>query len=153
MLLPTFVGSSAVGCLPRRWAAAALVLVTASLPGAGCAVNSTPTVLLAPVTGQAIVDWTIREAKDPLDCQTSGATTLQVSLEDFSGASPMTYEQDCAAFATTISRLIPDTYTGTVELLDASGNPLTTSVKLAPFNVTSGTTTTVAVDFPASSFF
>ncbi len=158
MLLPTlrtFVGSSAVACSPRRRGAAALALVTASLlvGVGGCAVNSTPPILLSPVTGQAIVDWTIREAKDPFDCQTSGATTLQVSLEDFSGASPMVYEQDCAAFATTISGLVPDTYTGTVELLDASGNALTTSVRLLPFSVSSGTTTTVAVDFPASSFF
>jgi hypothetical protein len=162
MLLPTLrrfwtlrtsERSSALAWLPRRRGAVALVPVTASLLVGGCAVNSTPPILLAPVTGQAIVDWTIREAKDPVDCQTSGAATLQVSLADFSGAAPMVYEQDCAAFATTISRLVPDTYTGTVELLDGSGNPLTTSVKLLPFSVTSGTTTTVAVDFPASSFF
>ena len=64
----------------------------------------------------------------------------------------MEYVQDCVAFATTISGLVPDTYTGTVELLDASGNARTTSVNLVPFGVVSGRTLTVAVDFPANSF-
>jgi hypothetical protein len=153
MILSTFEGCAAV-CSPRWWGAAALV--TASLLAVslgGCAVNSTPPVLVTVATGTVIVDWTIRGAKAPGDCQASGATTIHVSLADYSGSPPMEYVQDCAAFATTISGLAPNSFTGTVELLDASGNPRTTSVNLVPFQVASGTVTTVAVDFPANSFF
>jgi hypothetical protein len=144
----TFEGGSAAR-FARRWAP--LALATASLLVAGCAVSAPP-VIVTPANGAVIVDWTIRGAKDPGDCQASGATTLHVSLADSSGALAMEYVQDCVAFATTISGLVPDTYTGTVELLDASGNARTTSVNLVPFGVVSGRTLTVAVDFPANSF-
>jgi hypothetical protein len=145
-------GAAPAAGLHRRWRAAALLV--ASLLVSACAVNGEPPVLVAtPLTGQVIVDWTIRGAKDAADCQASGATTIHVSLADYSGLPAMEYVQDCAAFAITIDGVAPDTYAGTVELLDASGNPRTTSVNLAPFTVTSATTITVAVDFPANSFF
>ncbi len=75
-----------------------------------------------------------------------------MALADSSGRLPMEYLQDCAAFATTNAGLFPDLYTGTVELLDASGNILPLAVNLAPFNVVGDVTTTIGVDFPANSF-
>jgi hypothetical protein len=120
---------------------------------AGCTVNGAPPPPIVITSGAVIIDWTIRGAKDTNDCQDSGATTLHVALADSSGALPTEYVQSCTAFATTISNLVPDTYTGTVELLDASGNARTTSVNLAPFDVIGGRTVTVGVDFPANSFF
>jgi hypothetical protein len=117
-------------------------------------VQTTPVpAVVVGTNGAIVVDWTIRGGKDPADCTLSGATTLHVSLANSSGALPMEYVQDCASFATTITGLVPDSYTGTVELLDASGTARTTSVALAPFGVFSNRTITVAVDFPASSFF
>jgi hypothetical protein len=65
----------------------------------------------------------------------------------------MEYEQDCAAFTTTIGGLVPDMYTGTVQLTGSAGNALTTAVALVPFRVLPDQTVTVPVDFPASSFF
>lgn len=144
-------GAGAAACPLRRWRAAPLLL--ASLLLGACAVNSTPPILVSPLNGQVIVDWTIRGAKEAADCQAAGATRIRVSLADYSGLPPTEYVQDCAAFATTIDGLAPDTYAGTAELVDASGNRRTTSVNLAPFTVASATTTTVAVDFPANSFF
>jgi hypothetical protein len=131
----------------RASAVSAVVLVTA------CTVNGAPPPPIVITSGAVIVDWTIRGNKDPSDCQDSGATTLHVALFDSSGALPTEYVQSCTAFATTISNLVPDTYGGTVELLDASGSPRTTSVTLAPFDVIGGRTVTVGVDFPANSFF
>jgi hypothetical protein len=146
----TFEGLAAAFS-PRRWEMPALA--TAVALQAGCTINTSAPVIVASGKGAVIVDWTLRGADDPDDCQVSGATTLHVSLSDSSGALPMEYVQDCAAFATTIGDLVPDVYTGTVELLDSSGNPRTTSVNLVPFRVISDTTITLAVDFPASSFF
>lgn len=124
-----------------------------ALLASACTVQTTPPILVSQAPGAVVVDWTIRGSKDVGDCQVSGATTIHVALADSSGRLPMEYLQDCAAFATTIGGLVPDLYTGTVELLDASGNARTTSVNLAPFNVVANTTTTLGVDFPANSFF
>jgi hypothetical protein len=104
-------------------------------------------------SGAAVMDWTIDETKDPGRCQISGATTFHVALYDSAGRFTGEFVQDCAAFATTIGGLGADTYTGNAELLDASGRPRTTSVSLAPFSVLASASVTVAVDFPASSFF
>ena len=124
-----------------RWGAfAPLILASA------CSSNTT----YVAATGAVILDWTVREAKLPNDCVASGATTLHVTLTYPGGSAE--YVQDCTAFATTIGDLVPDTYAGTVELLDAGGAPRTTSVALQPFAVYAGTTVTVAVDFPADSF-
>jgi hypothetical protein len=135
----------------QGWTALAVTVV--SLAGAGCTVNGAPPPPIAIASGAVIVDWTVDGDKNPNDCQDSGATTIHIALADSSGALPMEYVQSCTAFATTITGLIPDTYTGTVELLDASGNARTTSVSLAPFDVFGGRTVTAAVDFPANSFF
>jgi hypothetical protein len=100
-----------------------------------------------------VVDWTIHGDKNPADCQASGATTLHVALTGSGGGAPMEYVQQCAAFATTITGLLPDRYAGSVELLDGSGAARTTSVNLVPFVVPVAQTVVVAVDFPANSFF
>jgi hypothetical protein len=137
----------------QAWTAAlgCAALVSAVVLASGCSTTASP--VLVVTTGAVIVDWTIRGNKDPTDCLNSGATTIHIALADSSGALPMEFVQSCTAFATTITGLIPDTYTGTVELLDASGTARTTSVNLVPFNVFGGRTVAIAVDFPANSFF
>jgi hypothetical protein len=98
------------------------------------------------------LDWTIQGTKDPAQCTAFGATTFNVALYNGAGGQGQ-WTQDCAAFATTISGLAADTYTGNANLLDATDAPRTTTVSLAPFAVIGGTTVTVAVDFPGRSFF
>jgi len=134
-----------MGWFVRRGALAPLVLLFVA--GAG-ACSSNTAIYVA--SGSVIVDWTVLEAKIPSDCTTSGATTLHVTLTNSGGSAE--YVQDCTAFATTISGLVPDTYAGAVQLLDAVGAPRTTSVVLQPFDVFAGQTSTIAVDFPADSF-
>jgi hypothetical protein len=124
--------------------AVALVAVT-------CACNSSNPP--APLPGSVVLDWTIDGTKDPARCDASGAVTLQVSLVAAGSAVGGNFAQACAAFATTIDNLEPDNYTGSARLLDSAGNPRTTSVTLAPFDVIGNDTVTVAIDFPASSFF
>ena len=144
MTYRTFEGRLAAKS-PWRWRT--IALATAPLLLGGCSLNSPS------AHGALIVDWTLRGGKDPRDCQAVGAKTLHVSLSDSSGVLPMEYVQDCASFATTIGGLVPDMYTGTVELTGATGNALTTMVALAPFRILPDQTVTVPVDFPANSFF
>jgi hypothetical protein len=103
--------------------------------------------------GTAIMDWTIDGAKDPARCQSTSAATFHVALYGSGGVFAGEFVQDCADFATTVGGLFPDTYTGTADLLDSSGNARTTSVQLQPFAVESDVTVTVALDFPSNSFF
>jgi len=130
-----------MGWFVRRGALAPLLFAAA------CSSNTATYVVPA---GAVIVDWTVFEAQIPSDCTTSGATTLHVTLTNSGGSAE--YVQECTAFATTIDGLVPDTYAGAVQLLDALGAPRTTSVVLQPFGVFAGETSTVAVDFPADSF-
>ena len=104
-------------------------------------------------TGTAIMDWTVQGTKDPATCQSTSAATFHVALYGSGGLFAGEYVQDCSAFATTIGGLVPDTYTGTADLLDSSGRPRTTAVNLQPFSVIEATTVAVALDFPANSFF
>ncbi len=99
------------------------------------------------------MDWTIDGTKDPGLCARTGAATFHVSLFNSAGGFAGEFVQDCTAFATTIFGLLDDTYTGQADLLDAGGAPRTTMINIAPFDVFGGTTTTVALDFPANSFF
>jgi hypothetical protein len=125
-----------------------LALALLALSGA-CGSSNPP----APLPGRVLLDWTIDGTKDPARCAASGAATLQVSLVATSGAVAGNFVQDCAAFATTIDNVVPDNYTGSARLLDPAGNPRTTSVSLAPFDVIGNDTVTIAIDFPANSFF
>jgi hypothetical protein len=142
---------SGVSMTTWTWGKSCVLLAAGALTqGCSASVAVTPP---PPGAGTAILDWTINETKDPGECAANGAATFRVSLVGSAGASAGTFLQDCTAFATTIDGLLPDTYTGSANLLDTGGGPRTTSVSLAPFGVIGGTTVTVAVDFPQSSFF
>jgi hypothetical protein len=119
----------------------------------GCTASASVGPPAGPVvaTGSAIMDWTIEGGKDPAACQAAGAASFHVALIGSAGAAG-DFVQSCTAFATTVDGLAPDTYTGHADLLDANGNPRTTSVTLAPFDVVGTTTVTVALDFPLASF-
>jgi hypothetical protein len=99
------------------------------------------------------MDWTIDGSKDPAECVATGAATFNVSLYDSVGGFSGQWAQECTAFATTISGLVPDTYTGQANLLDSAGTPRTTTVRFAPFAVVAGVAATVPIDFPVTSFF
>ena len=98
------------------------------------------------------MDWTIDGTRDPAECQATGASTFNVTLFTSTGATAGQWQQGCTTFATTVDGLFPDTYTGRANLLDSGGNPRTTEVSLAPFDVVEGTAVTVPMDFPVNSF-
>ena len=120
---------------------------------AGCTASVEAAPPPPPPLGTVILDWTINGSKDPAECTATGAATFNVSLYNSTGALEGQWVQACSAFATTITGIVPDTYTGQANLLDAAGTPRTTTVGLAPFAVVAGLTATVPIDFPASSFF
>ena len=76
----------------------------------------------------------------------------RIEVTTSGGASAGTFAQACGAFATTIT-LLPGFYSATAELVDANGNPRTTSVPIAQFTIDSGIDFVAPIDFPASSFF
>jgi hypothetical protein len=121
--------------------------------GCGTSAGAPP----APGIGIAVVDWTVGGSRDPAAC---GSMAVHVSLTDAAGAFVGEWAQECTAFAATLeatvegtySGLVEGTYTGQAVLLDATGNPRTTRVPMAPFVVVGGAAVVVAVDFPTTSF-
>lgn len=130
-------------------------LILAAL-AAGCGGTSAPAPP-APGIGTAVVDWTVGGSRDPAAC---GAMTVHVSLIDAAGGFVGEWAQECTAFEATLdatvegtySGLVEGTYTGQAVLLDATGNPRTARIALAPFVVVGGAAVVVAVDFPTTSF-
>ncbi len=132
----------------KAWTVLALAATTSA-----CSVSAGPPPPPAANVGTAVMDWTVNESKDPASCNATGAATFHVSLTNSAGGFAGEWVQDCTAFATTIDGLLEDTYTGQADMLDANGQPRTTMVSLAPFQVVGGASVTVAVDFPANSFY
>jgi hypothetical protein len=143
---------SLAGVVGKAAARGAPAWVLLALLAPGCMVTTESAPPPPPPTGDAVVDWTVAESKDPQNCNAFGAATLHVALYDTTGAFAGSYYQDCTAMATTIAGLAPDSYTGHAELLDAAGNARTTSISLIPFDILAYATSQVALDFPASSF-
>ena len=140
----------AVANVRQMGALLAAAAAVAALAGCTATVSAAPAP--PPSSGSAIMDWTIDGTRDPAECQATGASTFNVTLFSSTGATAGQWVQDCTAFATTIPGLFPDTYTGRANLVDPGGNPRTTAVPLAPFDVVEGTTVTVPMDFPINSF-
>ena len=103
-------------------------------------------------SGTLVLDWTIDGTVDPNRCVATGAAVIRIFVTFDNGASAGTFEQDCVAFATSIS-LAPGRYTGGAFLVDVAGNPRTTTVPLDAFDIVGNDELRVPVDFPASSFF
>lgn len=102
--------------------------------------------------GALVVDWTIDGVKDPAQCYQGDADVIDIAVLTPSGAPLGEYQQDCAAFATSIE-LRAGSYAADAVLLDPTGRDRTTVVQLEPFRIYGGEELVVYVDFPASSFY
>lgn len=100
--------------------------------------------------GSLVVDWTIEGSKDPGACADFGADRIDVVVETWDGALVGEYQEDCAAFATSIPLFVGD-YRSSAALIDVSGAQLTTDVA-ERFTIFEAETHVSAVDFPADSF-
>src|SRR5690242_4855902 len=94
---------------------ACLALVTSM----GCGGTET-TVVQSPSDGTLTLDWTINGTHDPAQCNQGAVATIDITVDTIDGASAGEFQQDCGAFATTIT-LPPGSYTASAVLLDASG--------------------------------
>jgi hypothetical protein len=101
--------------------------------------------------GELVVDWTIDGTKDPAQCAQGDVDVVDIILLTPGGAPLGEYQQDCAAFATSI-RLDEGDYAADVVLLDPSGAERTTRISVRPFSIYGGDQLDIPVDFPASSF-
>lgn len=126
---------------------------------AGCTVQSndpTPVVVTndptVPAQGTLTMEWTISGSTDPSRCNQSVVNSFQITIEFENGASAGTYQQACGTFATSIP-LAAGRYRAQAELVDAAGQPRTTSIDVVPFTIVGGDELHVPVDFPADSFF
>lgn len=102
--------------------------------------------------GTLVVDWTIDGLKDPAQCNQGDVGSIDIAVLTPDGSQLAEYEQDCAAFATSID-LVAGDYAVDAVLLDPSGQDRTTTVRLRPFTIYGGDQLVIPVDFPASSFY
>jgi hypothetical protein len=132
----------------RSLVAASFLVLTA-----GCTVTATtePDVVFVD-DGTFTIDWSIDEAQDPFVCSDFDADAIEVTIYDHGSAVGTAYDDICEDFVLTVS-LEPGTYDATAVLLDVNGDPITTTIDIAPFDVFSDTDFSVSVDFPPDSFF
>lgn len=138
------------------------LLVPVALVTAACTVTTTDPVptydptLPGPgpyaTNGTLRVDWTINGNADAFACNQSGVSVIEIMISIGTGTVPAIYQQDCRAFATSIT-LAPGTYSGSAQLLDGASRPRTTNVDLLPFTIRPNEELRIPVDFPAVSFF
>jgi hypothetical protein len=102
--------------------------------------------------GTLVVDWTISNTTDPARCNESNADSIEVTVNDLNGDNIGTFEQDCSAFAESIS-LQPGDYTASAVLVDANGKARTTAVPINRFTIFGADELDIPIDFPADSFF
>jgi hypothetical protein len=104
------------------------------------------------VAGSLTLRWTVDEVNDPNVCIMGNAATLDVVLTTSDGQFVGEFAAACTSFATTISSLVADDYTGTAQLLDSGGRARTTVINLRPFTILENSNLIVDLDFPADSF-
>lgn len=127
----------------------------AALAGSGCIVETNdggPPPIVVADSGALVVDWTIDGTKRVDECDSSGSSTIDVTVTTTSGAFAGEYQQACSAFATTIT-LAPGRYTAEAVLLDSVGRQRTTAVRLRPFEILGDDQLSIPIEFPASSFY
>lgn len=100
--------------------------------------------------GSLVVDWTVKGTKAPRACSDNGAVTLDVIIKTADGIAVTEQQSDCESFDLSV-QLPPNVYTIDGVLLDARGNPITTTVR-DRLRVRPAEADISAVDFPADSF-
>lgn len=144
------------GVTPRTTTASTLV----TIPGNGATATVTVdfpsnSFLASAATGDLEVHWTLAEAADPSACTAYSVANVRVDVVDASGrkVNSGSDTQTCTALATSFATSFPvGAYTVQVTMLAADGTARTTTAT-ATANIVQGTTATVTVDFPSSSFF
>jgi hypothetical protein len=121
----------------------------------GCLVEThaspVPGPAVVAANGTLTVDWTINGRTDPNQCNQAVAASIEITVYTSSGASVGTFQQTCAAFATSIT-LAPGSYSASALLIDGASNARTTTVEIPPFTLYGDDTFDAPIDFPASSF-
>ena len=134
----------------------AFVGAALAVSSAGCFVqssdNSPPPPAAVEASGTVTIDWALSGSKDPNVCHQSAVDRIRITVNVAGGGSAGTYEQDCGAFATSIP-LGAGSYTADAVLVDAAGNPRTTSVPVNPFTIRGNDNLDIPIDFPPDSFF
>jgi hypothetical protein len=129
-------------------------LATLTMLASGCFISSDDDDddgVLISTQGTLTVDWTVNATKDPSACRAVLADRIEVTILAESRTVVLaTYSQSCEAFATSIT-LAAGSYAADALLVDVAGNPRTTAVQLAPFQILGNDR--LPIDFPASSFF
>jgi len=125
--------------------------IVASAMLQACTVQTSAPAPAPIVDGTLALDWTINGVADPSQCNQDVSVSLVADVFDSAGLYAH-QEAPCEAFATDIS-LPPTTYTAKAKLIDGAGNPRTTTIDVNPFTIVEGTTLSVPVEFPASSFY
>jgi hypothetical protein len=103
----------------------------------------------API-GTLEVLWTIDGATDSFDCVDFGVDRLELQI--FEGSALVDeFEPFCEDFGMSIE-MVDGIYDGTATLVDSFDRPATVPEPLDAIDIRAGTTLTIEVDFPISSF-
>jgi hypothetical protein len=100
--------------------------------------------------GSLTLRWLVAGTNDPNLCSVYGASTVELLVFDESGARVATANGACESFSLSLT-LLPGTYTAETTLLDARGQPVSTTKQLLALRVIRRTDLAVDVDFTQSS--
>ena len=101
--------------------------------------------------GTASIRWSVEGSFDPRACDAHAAASAAVDIYYAGGGLASSVTPYCTDFGASVS-LADGSYTASVTLIDPRGAPVSTTVDVPPFNVTSNYDTPVDVDFPPDSF-
>ena len=99
------------------------------------------------------VIWTIASSSADTQCSTYGAVKLSVSLFGSNGTQyGDTVTAACSVEATSIPNVAPGTYTVRAQMVDAGGQPVSSTITATNVTIADQTTTPQLFDFPITSF-
>jgi hypothetical protein len=102
--------------------------------------------------GQLTLRWTVDEMADGNVCIMGQAAAIDIVLTTTDEQPAGEYQAGCSDFSTNVSALTPGGYVGAAHLIDGAGRARTTTLRINPFSIVSGSRLVIDIDFPASSF-
>ena len=110
----------------------------------------TPPTVPAVDTGTLTVTWLVAGTAEPALCTAYRADSLELVIDDATGAEVTTLNAPCEAFSTTVT-LPEGSYTAEATLVDAASNSRSITKPLQSIRIVAGTDLAIDLDFPTSS--
>ena len=114
----------------------------------------TASISTSSATGTLTIIWTIAsDSADTQQCSAYGAVNISVALYGSNGKQyGSTITAACSAETTSIANVAPGTYTLNAHLVDATGQPVSSTISANSVTVKTQTSTPQLFDFPITAF-